>query len=217
MRLSDERGTTLVELIVAMVVSVVVLFAIFATVDYARTSAAVTSDRVETLQRGRLGMERVTQLLRSASCPENGDQPAFTETGPTRVGFHSKLGPDATLAETALVRKRVLRLEGGTLWEDVYTLSSGGPDEDLVYAATPASSRRLLERVRPIDGTTAFRYLHAVDAEITDPALRPKARAVSVELLVLPTRANAAIGTPFRTTVALRTDDITDLDQEPQC
>ncbi len=215
--MSDERGTTLVELIVAMAVGVVVLFAIFATVDYARTSAAVTSDRVETLQRGRLGMERVTQLLRSAACPENGDQPALIETGATRVGFHSKLGPDATVAETALVRKRVLRLEGGTLWEDVYLLSSGGPDEDLVYRTTPDSSRRLIDRVRPLDGTTAFRYFRALDTEVTDPLLRPKARAVSVELLVLPTRANTAIGTPFRTTVALRTDDITDLDQEPQC
>jgi hypothetical protein len=215
-RLTDERGTTLVELIVAMTVGMVVLFAIFATVDYGRTSAAVTSDRVETLQRGRVGMERVTQLLRSASCPENGDQSALTDTEPTRVGFHSKLGPDATVAETALVRKRVLRLEGGTLWEDVYPLASGGPDQDLVYGVTP-TSRRLIERVRPLDGTTAFRYLRAVDTEITDPALRPKARGVSVELLVLPARSNTAIGTPFRTTVALRTDDITDLDQEPQC
>ena len=216
--MSDERGTTLVELLVAMAVGMVVLFAIFTTVEVARRSQATTSARVEALQRGRAGMEQTTRLLRSAACPDNAVQTAFTEAETTRVGFHSKLGPDPTVIETALVRKRVLRLEGGALWEDVYRPAPGVvPGGQLSYDETDPDSRILIERVRPVGTTPVFTYLSGPAAVIADPAQRLKARAVRVELLVLPRQGDARLGAPFRSTVALRTDDITDLDQVPEC
>ena len=215
--MTDERGTTLVELLVAMAVGMVVLFAIFTTVEVARRSQATTSARVEALQRGRVGMEQVTRLLRSAACPDNAVQTAIVDAEATRVGFHSKLGPDATVAERELVRKRVLRLEGGALWEDTYALAAGATANQLVYEAAPAASRVLIERVRALGTTPVFTYLSGPTTAITDPVLRLKARAVRVELLVLPRQGDARLGAPFRSTVALRTDDITDLDQVPEC
>ena len=67
-RASDERGFTIIELMVAMSVGMVVLLAAFMLLDRSFTASGQIADRQEALQRGRQAMELITRQLRSQVC-----------------------------------------------------------------------------------------------------------------------------------------------------
>jgi hypothetical protein len=67
-RLAGEEGFTLVELLTAMIVGLVVIFAAFSVMDSSWRVNAKTTDHIETTNRGRLAMDRITQQLGSRIC-----------------------------------------------------------------------------------------------------------------------------------------------------
>ena len=67
-RASDERGFTLIEMLVAMSVGMVILLAAFMLLDRSFTAAGQIADRQDALQRGRQTMELLTRQLRSQVC-----------------------------------------------------------------------------------------------------------------------------------------------------
>jgi prepilin-type N-terminal cleavage/methylation domain-containing protein len=69
MRLRSQDGFTLVELLVAIVVGSIVTLAAFALLDRSVVETRRTTDRVDSTQRGRVAMDRITRELRSQVCP----------------------------------------------------------------------------------------------------------------------------------------------------
>lgn len=69
-RASSEAGFTLVELLVSMMLSLIVTGAAFGLVSTTERASKTVRDRVDSSQRGRLAMERITQELRAMACPE---------------------------------------------------------------------------------------------------------------------------------------------------
>jgi len=67
-RLAGEDGFTLVELLTAMIVGLVVIFAAFSVMDGSWRLNAKTTDHIDTTNRGRLAMDRITQQLGSRIC-----------------------------------------------------------------------------------------------------------------------------------------------------
>ena len=117
-RLRDERGFTLVELLVSTSIGVAVLLATFAIFDSALLAQNRVDDRTDSIARGRTGMEQIVQQLRSQVCL-GPSLPAIEYGDDDEMRFY------ADLANTTFVpERRVLTFAGGALTERDYTGSS---------------------------------------------------------------------------------------------
>ncbi len=227
----DERGTTLVELLTAVLIGTIVLMIGFTLLDMGTKSQARTADRLDTSARGRIGMELINQRLRSAVCgedtnPNDADTgAAFLVASPNEVVFRSAI---ATSASSVVVRPSLRRiaLANGNVVESVFPPTNpAGPPLYGDYPAKPASTRVLLEGVRTQrDKPGIFEYVRAGTGndegkDITFGGDDPKrfgALKVRVSLAVVPRRQDGAPAN-FVSTVMTSTDDPTDTDQVPQC
>lgn len=64
----DERGMTLVEMMIGIAGGTIILMAAYAAMQVALQTSVRTEDRLEATSRGRLGMERITRDIRSQQC-----------------------------------------------------------------------------------------------------------------------------------------------------
>ena len=90
-RAGDERGFTLVELLVSLSAGVVLMLALFAVFDIAVVQSARSIDRVESSQRGRTAMEQLIQELHS-SCVAASVAPVLSTSDSTTLKFVSQFG-----------------------------------------------------------------------------------------------------------------------------
>lgn len=102
MRLTaDQRGFTLVELLVSMTLGMLVLGGLFSLVTAAGHSTKRTSDRVDAAQRGRIAMESTIQPLRASVCLP-GDVRPFVAASPTSVTWYANLDAEPYESGTAV-------------------------------------------------------------------------------------------------------------------
>jgi Tfp pilus assembly protein PilW len=87
-RLRDERGFTLVELLVAMSMGIVVSTAALGIVIISGQLSSNYQDRIDANQQGRLAMERVTQALGS-SCFAASVTPVLAGSSATQIWFYT--------------------------------------------------------------------------------------------------------------------------------
>jgi len=90
-RLSDQRGFTLVELLVAVALGMIVVGAAHRLLATASGASADVIDRADAADRARDGMELITARLRSQVCL-NDDGPAIMRAGATTMDFFTVLG-----------------------------------------------------------------------------------------------------------------------------
>lgn len=152
---SDESGFTLVELITAMSIGLVILFAAFLLLDRATAVSQEVANRQEALQRGRLAMEKIVRDLRSQVCLGDETEP-ITAAQNDRVTFYVDLSDGSKD-----VQQRTIRYDPATrnIYEDIYLGTGLYPN--LVFGA-PSQTRLLVSGVVPIvDNGVArpiFRY-----------------------------------------------------------
>jgi prepilin-type N-terminal cleavage/methylation domain-containing protein len=94
-RLRQERGFTLVELLVAAAVGVVIITVAFGLLDSVVRAFGSSGERVDVSQRGRTAMDRITAKLRSQVCggdPVAGYTPAIVSGTANQVVFWSDIG-----------------------------------------------------------------------------------------------------------------------------
>ncbi|MEA2256233.1 MAG: hypothetical protein QOG35_2278 [Solirubrobacteraceae bacterium] len=132
-RLRREDGFTLVELLVAMVIGLIVIFAGFNLIDSSVRVNASVAGRTDAAQRGRLGMDAITRALRSQVCA-NGIAPVTTAT-PTQVTFTADLSNGSTVAD---LRSLTYDATGDTVTQTV--TSGSGTEPNVVFTGTPKSS-----------------------------------------------------------------------------
>jgi type II secretory pathway component PulJ len=98
---AEELGTTLIELLVAMLTAIVVLFALLAILQFSTNQNARISDRVQANRLGRVAMAKITDELHSActgfeatAIQAPGETPAapLASTGATDLWFVSDYG-----------------------------------------------------------------------------------------------------------------------------
>jgi hypothetical protein len=232
----DEHGFTLVELIASLGVGLVVLFACWAMLDGSRDLSDKTRARVDNLQRGRLGMELITQQLRSQTCLGPGF-PAITVGENARIVFYGDLGtegPGGTPpAPPFAPTKRELRLTGTSIVETVWRGSGTPPN--VTYPAQPWRTRTLVSDVQAVPGVPLFRYFAfqgtnpatpdlvqtaPLNPEPHSTASNAAARTVKIAVAyeVLPSRSQfTRTRTRFENFVYVRTSDPTDPEHSPQC
>jgi prepilin-type N-terminal cleavage/methylation domain-containing protein len=192
---SDQRGFSLMELVVAMAIGAIVLTVLLGIFMNGMSGTTKVTDRVEATQRARIATDRVTSLLQAQVCVE-GAAP-ISDAQATTVTFTANIGD----AQANPVRYR-LRYDDATktLWEDDYvpTLLASGA---LSFPGAPNPSRALITDVQPVDG--AFFTYHAFNVAtgiVDDAALaaplsgvdRQRVVRVGTAMTAMPTRTKAA-------------------------
>jgi hypothetical protein len=98
---AEELGTTLIELLVAMLTAIVVLFALLAILQFSTNQDARISDRVQANRLGRVAMAKITDELHSActgfeataiQAPSETPAAPLASTGATDLWFVSDYG-----------------------------------------------------------------------------------------------------------------------------
>ncbi len=90
-RLADERGYSLMEMSVSVLLGLIVVLAGYQLLTSSSRASTDVADRVDAAARARDGMEAITARLRSQVCL-NDDGPAIVRTSPTSMDFFSVHG-----------------------------------------------------------------------------------------------------------------------------
>jgi len=151
LHLRSERGLTLIELMVALLLGIIVSAATLAIVI---TSVHLTSnydDRVDATQQGRDAMLKITQALNS-SCVAAGLAPILAASDNNDLWFYSALSDSPTIAPN----KVEVSLTGGSLVMNTYAYVSGAAP-NWVFAGTPTAFT-LVVNAQAIGSTPVFQY-----------------------------------------------------------
>jgi type II secretory pathway pseudopilin PulG len=148
LRLRDERGFSLTELLVAMLVGMVVLLAAFMVLDRSFSASGQIADRTDALQRGRLTMDLITRQLRSQVCVGTAKKPMVSGTDNV-ASFYADLSDGSQP-----IRQRTLTFNNaaGTLTESVVT--GAGTYPTLTFTGTPTTKTLLTNVKQVVDGST---------------------------------------------------------------
>jgi hypothetical protein len=149
----DERGTTLVEALVALAAGGVVLAAISTVLIVSLHGSDRISARVDANQRARIALNKIIDQLHSA-CIAPQIAPVQKESSGTQLSFIHQTG--SAVALTPVLSK--ISLVGGTLTQSDYPAVSGSAPT-WTYATNPSSTTQLMTKISPTaPSTSIFSY-----------------------------------------------------------
>jgi hypothetical protein len=181
--LRDERGTTLIELMVASAAGIVVFFALTTVIVATMRSSARVSARVEADQSARIASTRIMEQLRSA-CIAPRVAPVRPESTGTSLRFVHEIGSGAVLTP---VLSRI-DLVGKTLTQYDYKAIPGWSAPNWKFEATPYLQRELATGIAPIPPSSSiFAYKAYAKGTVSEVLPTPltvsnAARAVKVSV-----------------------------------
>ncbi len=190
---SEERGITLVETLVGMVIGIAVLGGIVTLVTTTAKSSGRISERVAVDQVARPMFQRLMNELHS-TCVSPGVAPILAGSTDTAITFLQQTGSAVTVTPV----KRVVTWDQSTgNLTDVAYAANGGAAPDWTFSSTPQSSYRLLTRVSRIGSTPIFSYYAYVNGQISATPLpvplsaanAAKAVQVNVSMAVSPSKS----------------------------
>ena len=154
----DERGWTLVELMVSLMIGMVVFAAAMTVSQVALKNQAKTAARVDADQRARPVLQRLMDQLHS-TCVAPNVSPVQPGSSDTSLSFIHQTGS----AVTPTPVKRITTLSGTTLSQSTYA-AIGGESPNWTFSTTPSSTVQLLTKVSqaslgsPAVTVPVFRY-----------------------------------------------------------
>jgi Tfp pilus assembly protein PilW len=218
--LRDERGMTLIEMLVTVSLGMIVLLALMDIADVSLRASARVEDRVEVSQRGRIAMDQIAQQIRSQVCLGPGT-PAVTQGDDTSLTFYSQLGD-----ENSVPQERRLVYANGTITEQIF-IGSGTPP-NMSFPNSPTRLRDIVSNVSPLGATPVFRYYAFTNTDPPTPTeLLPtplsaadmaRTVKVGVSFVVSPVKArNSEVQSVFQDDVYSRKSDPSQPQQSPKC
>jgi prepilin-type N-terminal cleavage/methylation domain-containing protein len=170
-RLRDQEGFTLIELMVAITLGMLVLFALTSLIDTGGRARARLSDKTETVQRMRNGMDRITRVLRTQVCANTATPPIISGSA-SSVTFYSDV---SGTTQNSAFRPRKVELsystdDGGSVvqktWDPTNTASPW------TYNTSPSQTSTLIDYVAAdSSGSSSIFEYYAFDALTTELAL----------------------------------------------
>jgi hypothetical protein len=162
-KLSGERGTTLVELMVGLMAGMAILAALATVLITTLHGSVRVSARVEATQRARVTLTQITEELHSSCVAPQIAPIQETSTG-TSLAFLHATGTERS-AVAPKPTKSVISLENGVLSRSDYA-PTGGMSPNWTFAET-ATTRQLLTKVRPIPPSSSiFTYYKYVNGAL---------------------------------------------------
>lgn len=223
----EERGFTLVEVVVSLFIGTIVVLAAFMVLDASGQLAKTAQDRVDAAQRGRQAMEIIGSELRSQVCLPGAVPPVVPGAKSDDLTFYSNLGD-----ENNPPQKRRLFIQGNALVEQMWqgTYSGSGTTLTVNWPGTVTRQRTLLQPIAQVGATPYFSYwgfdanlpatintaLTVVPLSATDAG---KVVQVDVSFTARPStgKATSAVDSIFQQSVFFRTADPMDPGKGPKC
>jgi len=165
--LHDERGLTLIELLVATLTGLIVSLAAFAILSTSLSQSARVADRVSADQRGRTAMEKIVLKLHS-SCVAPETTPVEPGSEANKLLIVSQTGSQASFSKVTLHK---IYLEGGKLIDAAYPNTEAKPAPNWEFSGTPESTQTLLTGVTQTGATPVFQYYKYEGSELSKTAL----------------------------------------------
>jgi prepilin-type N-terminal cleavage/methylation domain-containing protein len=217
---SDERGFTLIELMVTLAISMVIMGGILGLLDLSVRSSASSMGRSQAVREGRGAIDRVGQELRLASCPDTG--PAILSATDDSVSYYVDR-PRSDYRLATVVERHTLTYDA-TAGSITLTVAPGTGTPPAWGATTRTTV--LGSGLSRIGTTPIFQYLGytAPDAPATTVIAAPAGATLSSVAQVqvsfsalgaYPSRTQGAAN--FQSSIVLRTDDPSDEDNSPEC
>jgi prepilin-type N-terminal cleavage/methylation domain-containing protein len=153
-RISDERGFSLPELLVAMFIGLIVLMASFMLLDRSFSASGQVADRSEALQRGRQAMDLITRQLRSQVCL--GNTVPMVAGSALSVTFYADMSDGSTP-----IKKRTLTYDTTTDTITESVIPGAGTYPALTFTGAATTTPLLTKVEQILDGSTPrpiFRY-----------------------------------------------------------
>lgn len=144
----DERGTTMVELIVGLASGLVILVGLTTMIVVTLHTTARVSARVDATSRARVTLDRLVEELHSA-CVAPKTPPIRTGSTDTKLGFVHATGAAATPTPVL----SVVYLTGTTLKQADYAWKEGAPPFWVFEEKKPFREVTLLTKVSPLTPT----------------------------------------------------------------
>ncbi len=198
MNIRDDTGTTLVELMVALMTGLVIFATLTTMVVTTMHGSSRVSSRVEATQRARIAMVNLTNQLHSA-CLSPEIAPIRSGSTGNSLKFVHQTG--SAVAPTPILT--VVSYSNGTLKQSDYKWTSGASPNWVFDENNPASPRILLTKVAPIPPSTSiFSYYRYFNGAISETPLNPPASGLTAEESALTVEVRAGISaSPLRTPV----------------
>lgn len=194
--MADERGTTLVELMVALMTGLIIISALTTVVMTTMHGSARVTSRVEATQRARIALTRLMQDLHSA-CVSPEIAPVREDSDGATLRFVHQTGsavqPSPTLS--------VVSYSDGTLTQSDYPVLKGTAPHWTFDEETPSRTRTLLTDVSPIPPSSSiFNYYRYENGTI---AASPQETPLEADEAALTVVVQAGLrAAPERTPVA---------------
>ena len=147
-----QRGFTLIEMLLAMAVGSVLIFASYGLMDASGVQTIKVTDRVDSTQRGRLAMDEIVRQLHSQVCLKAGTA-TITDGRDNSITFYSFTG-----AGTYLPVRHTIAYDPTTRAITDYSYAGSGTPPDMTYPSTPTATRVLLANATQVNGAPIFGY-----------------------------------------------------------
>jgi prepilin-type N-terminal cleavage/methylation domain-containing protein len=169
-RWREQRGYTLIELLVAMAIGLVVSLGAFTFLEFASGDVSRVTERVHVTQIGRVALEKIMLELHSV-CVTPEVNPILQESNGSIIKFVSETGKGATfptVKEHEIIYTAGSGTTEGTLIEKTYASIGEAVKGNYTFSTTVLSTTRLLKGVRQTTESTPifryYRYYHKADA-----------------------------------------------------
>jgi len=156
----DQRGVTLIELLVAMLMALVVSFAAFSILEFASGDVSRITERVHADQTGRTALEKIMLQLHSACVAEEVNPIVEGSTG-EKIKFVSENGTQPAFSTVYLHEIIYTPAAGkspGTLTEKTYKNTGEETKGNYPFSETPSTTTKLLTGVEQTGTTPIFLY-----------------------------------------------------------
>jgi prepilin-type N-terminal cleavage/methylation domain-containing protein len=171
LRLREEHGLTLIEVLVATVISLVVTFAAFSILDISLSQSSRISDRVSADRRGRIAMERIVLKLHS-SCVAPETTPVEAGSEGNKLLIVSQTGAQASFTQVELHEISFTEAGGkGKLTDTSYLNIGAAPAPNWEFSKTVNSTTTLLTGVGKSGATPIFQYFKYEGSELSKTAI----------------------------------------------
>jgi prepilin-type N-terminal cleavage/methylation domain-containing protein len=156
--LRDERGYTMIELLIAMSMGTLVAIAAFSFLQFTTSDVTRINERAHLDQTGRVALERIMLRLHSA-CVAPSVAPIQPKSNENNIKFVSEAGAEPSFI-TVDLHEIIFSHEKETLIENTYVSTNKEPP--YTFPTTPASTTTLLTGVKESQGEEGlvhiFRY-----------------------------------------------------------
>jgi len=220
-RRTNDGGFSLVELLVAMLIGTIILFALFAIIDTATHQQAKAVDRIEANDRGRVAIDLIGQQLTSRVCI-SATQGSLVAASASQVEFFASLGltPESTTQSQRLIleRRRLTYRPApdNDVREEVWVGAAPAPALPPATSTTPTRTRTILTNLALVGTTPFFRYYAMAG---TPPQPSQELTALPLSAANLPKVARIDVGFAARGKVAGVSSELQNqiVDRSPGC